>query len=90
MLDEQVGGADLALGDARDGAVAGARAVVGSHVVLELLAVGAGGRLPAGDLVDRVEVVGKVLGVRVANLPVRGKTGIRLRGAWLAEVCPIL
>lgn len=84
MLDEQMSSTDLTLGHAGDGAVAGSGAVVGGHVVLELLAVGAGGRLPAGDLVDRVEVVGKVLGVGVANLPVRRKTGVRLRGAWLA------
>ena len=78
MLDEQVGGADLALGDARDGAGSCACAMVGGHVVLELVRVGAGGGFPAGDFVDRVEVVGKVFGVGMANFPVGGETCLSL------------
>lgn len=41
VLDQQMGGADLALSGIRSFARAGASAVVGSHVVLELLGVGA-------------------------------------------------
>lgn len=78
MLDEQVGGANLALGDARGGAGTGAGRVVGGHVVLELLGVGAGGGLPAGDLVVGVEVVREVFGVGVADLPPGGETSVSL------------
>lgn len=73
-----MGGADLALWDTRDGTMAGASAVVSSHVVLKLFAVGSGRRLPSGYLVLGVEVVGQVLGVGVANFPVGGETGISL------------
>ena len=78
MLDKQVGGTDLALGDAGHGALPGAGGVVGGHVVLELLGVGAGGGFPAGDLVVGVEVVREVLGVGVAHFPAGGKTCISL------------
>lgn len=78
MLDEKVGGANLALGDTRNGARTGARAVVGSHVVLELLGIGACGGLPSRDLVGGVEVVGEVLGVGVAHFPSGRKTGVSL------------
>lgn len=45
------------------------------HVDLELLGVGAGRRLPSAILVGRVEVVGQVLGLRVAHFPICGETG---------------
>lgn len=80
MLDEQVGGADLALGAAADATGAGAGAVVLGHVDLELLGVGALGGLPAGLLLLGVEVVGEVLGVAVADLPVGGEAGLGLLG----------
>lgn len=59
VLDKQVGGADLAL----DSAVAarGSRAVVLSHVDLELFRVCACRGLPAAVLFDRVEVIRQVL-----------------------------
>lgn len=52
--------------------------MVSCHVVLELVAVGSGRRLPSGDLLDRVEVIGKVLGIGMANFPVGRETGISL------------
>lgn len=52
--------------------------MVGGHVVLELFAVGARGGLPSRGSLDRVEVVGQVLGVGVANLPVWRETGVSL------------
>lgn len=76
MFDEEVVGVDLALlgvGDL-DLAVAVHGVLIG-HVVLELLGVGAGGRDPVRDLVDGVEVVGEVLGLGVADLPIGGETG---------------
>lgn len=78
VLDQQVGGANLALGDARDGTGSGTGTVVLGHVVLQLLRVGAGGGLPAGNLVDRVEVVWEVLGVGVTDFPVGRQAGVRL------------
>lgn len=56
------------------------RAVVLGHVDLELLGVGAGGRLPATILVGRVEVVRQVLGLRVAHFPVGGEAGLLYGG----------
>jgi hypothetical protein len=79
VLDEQVGGADLALGGVGQGALARG-GVVSGHIVLEAVGVGALRRLPARDLVDGVEVVGQVLGVGVANLPVGGEPGFRRVG----------
>ena len=46
--------------------------------MLELFGVGAGGGLPARDLFDRVEVVGEVFGVRVADFPAGREAGISL------------
>lgn len=78
VLDQQVGGADLVIRDAGNGAGAGAGAVVGGHVVLELLGVRARRRLPSRDFVGGVEVVGEVLGVGVADFPVGGQAGVSL------------
>ena len=49
--------------------------MVGAHIMLQSLAVGAGRRFPSALLGGRVEIVGKVLGVGVSNLPAAGKTG---------------
>lgn len=76
MLDQQVGGTDLALVRSTAGATRGGGAVVLGHVDLELLGVGAGGRLPAAALLDGVEVVGQVLGLGVTHFPVGGEAGL--------------
>lgn len=76
-----MGGADLALVRGAPDSTGGGRAVVLGHVDLELLGVGAGGRLPAAVLLGRVEVVGQVLGLRVAHFPVGGEAGFLLTGA---------
>jgi hypothetical protein len=83
VLDEQVRGADLALGHADDagGGVGPAAAVVFGHVELELVGVGLGGRLPSGLALLDVEVVGQVLGVGVPDFPVLGQAGVEL---WLS------
>lgn len=75
VLDEQMRGADLALLLALAVGSQTSRAVVGAHVMLQSLAVGAGRRLPSALLGRGVEIVGKVLGVGVSNLPAAGKTG---------------
>lgn len=75
VLDEQVRGADLAFLLALAVGSQTSRAVVGAHVMLQRLAVGAGGGLPSALLGRGVEIVGKVLGVGVSNLPAAGKTG---------------
>lgn len=75
VLDEQMRGADLALLLALAVGSQASRAVVGAHVMLQRLAVSAGRRLPSALLGRRVEIVGKVLGVGVSNLPAAGKTG---------------
>lgn len=87
VLDEEVGGADLALGDAGGGSRAGTGTVVGGHVVLQFVGVGAGGRFPAGDLFEGVEVVGEVLGVGVADLPVGRQPGVGLGGEKVSCFC---
>lgn len=53
-------------------------AVVESHVHLELFGIGIRGWFPAGFLSCGVEVVRKVLGVRVTNLPSCWKTSFDL------------
>lgn len=55
--------------------------MVGAHIMLQSLAVGAGRRFPSALLGGRVEIVGKVLGVGVSNLPAAGKTGSLRRNA---------
>jgi len=75
VLDEQMRCPDLALLLALAVRSQAGRAVVGAHVMLEGLAVGARWRLPSALLGRGVEVVGKVLGVGVSNLPAAGKTG---------------
>ncbi len=60
--------------------------MVGSHVDLELLGIGAGRGLPARRLLGGVEVVGEVLGVGVADLPVGRQAGVRLEGRHREEV----
>jgi hypothetical protein len=47
VLDQKVGSANLALRDTGDGTGTRAGAVVCGHVVLKLLGIGAGGRLPS-------------------------------------------
>jgi hypothetical protein len=75
VLDEQMRCADLALLLALAVGSQAGRAVVGAHVMLEGLAIGAGRRLPSALLGRGVEIVGKVLGVGVSNLPAARKTG---------------
>lgn len=84
VLDEQMGGADLAA--AAETRVRGqhARAVVLPHVRLELLRVGARRRLPARVLGGRVEVVRQILGVGVADLPALGQACVA--GLWSVSV----
>ena len=52
------------------------RAMMSRHVHLQLLGVGAGGWLPAGELLAGVEVVGQVLGGGVADFPAGRETGV--------------
>lgn len=85
VLDKQVGSADFALGNAGDGAGTGAGAMMGGHVMLELVGVGAGRGLPSRDLFSVVEVVGEVLGVGVADFPVGGEPGFSLGDARVSE-----
>jgi len=75
VLDKQMRCADLALLLALAVGSQAGRAVVGAHVMLEGLAIGAGWRLPSALLGRGVEIVGKVLGVGVSNLPAARKTG---------------
>ena len=75
VLDEQMRCANLSLLLSLAVGSQTGRAVVGAHVMLEGLAVGAGRRLPSALLGRRVEIVGEVLGVGVSNLPAAGKTG---------------
>lgn len=98
VLDQQVRGPDLTAfaGGAAGGGggavgVGGRGGVVGRHVGFELLGVGAGGRLPAGFLSPRVEVVGEVFGLRVADFPTGRETGgfgggrLLGSGEWVEE-----
>lgn len=78
-------GSDLSVGGIGDFAGTGANAVVGGHVDLELLRVGARGGLPAGVLLVGVEVVGEVLGVGVSNLPAGGKASVGLCNGLLVN-----
>jgi len=81
VLDQKVRSPDASLGnvDALGLDVAPrVRAVMVRHVVLELVGIGALGWLPAGNGFYCVEVVGEVLAVAVADLPVGRETGLRL------------
>lgn len=73
-----MGSADFPFRNTGDGTRAGTGAVVGSHIMLKLLGIGAGGRFPSRELLGGVEVVGEVLGVGVSDLPSRRKTGVSL------------
>ena len=53
-----------------------ARAMVSRHIHLQLFGIGAGGWLPAGELLPGVEVIGQVLGGGVADLPAGRETGV--------------
>jgi hypothetical protein len=75
VLDKQMRCANLALLLALAVGSQASRAVVGAHVMLEGLAIGAGRRLPSALLGRGVEIVRKVLGVGVSNLPAARKTG---------------
>jgi hypothetical protein len=70
VLHEQMGGANLALGagtvDARV-----RRTVVLRHVDLEFVRVGSLRRLPSRLVRLLIEIVGEVLGVGMADFPVR-------------------
>jgi hypothetical protein len=72
----------LLLGDCSGRRIAATRCcaarMVFGHVQLELFGVGVGGGLPARSLVDKVEVVGEVLAVAVADLPVGRQAGLFL------------
>jgi hypothetical protein len=78
VLDQEVTATDLALTLAWAIRPSGGGAVVVCHVDLQQLGVCAGGGLPSGLLGRRIEVVRKVLGVGMANLPSCRKTGFYL------------
>lgn len=78
VLDEQVAAADFAFALAR-GLGAGSGGVVLRHVDFKLLGIGIGRRFPAGFFCVGVEVVGKVLGVRMTNFPSVGETSVSLQ-----------
>ena len=63
--------------------------VVQGHVCFYFFGIGAGGRFPAGFLGGRVEVVGEVFGVGVADFPGRGQAGFLsgLRGEGEVSEC---
>jgi hypothetical protein len=90
VLDQKMRSPDASLGnlDALGLDVAPrVRAVMVRHVVLELVGVGALGWLPAGNSFYCVEVVGEVLAVAVADLPVGRETSLRLEGivrSWVS------
>jgi hypothetical protein len=64
--------------------------VMRRHVILKLLSVSPRWRHPVRDLVDGIEVVGEILGFGVANLPIRGKTGILYKSQVRTVLCFIL
>lgn len=84
VLDEQVGGPDLAVLGGGAGRRVGGGAVVQGHVGFDLVGVGAGGRFPAGLLGRGVEVVGEVLGVGVPDFPLRWEARV---GAGGRDLC---
>ena len=80
MLNQQVACTDLAISalaihrlgfDLRS-------AVVLSHVALELLGIGSLRRLPSRLFLGFVEIVGEVLGLRVADFPAGWETCVSL------------
>lgn len=73
VLDEQVAAANLTLA-LPTGLGASCGGVVRRHVVLQLLGISIRRRFPARLLSGGVEVVGKVLGVRMTNFPASGKS----------------
>jgi hypothetical protein len=78
MLDQEVTATDLAFALAWVIRPPGGAAVVVRHVDLQQLGVCAGGGFPSGLLGRGIEVVRKVLGVGMANLPTCRKTGFHL------------
>lgn len=78
VLHKKMRSTDLALRDSRDSTRSRPCAMMGGHVMLELLGVGSLWGFPSRDLLGGVEVVGEVLGVGMANFPVGRKTGVSL------------
>lgn len=79
VLDQQMGGADLALATTCTcSSSAGGGTVVFGHVDLEFIGVGSWWGFPAAVAIGRVEVVRKVLGLTVAHLPVGWEAGLGL------------
>jgi hypothetical protein len=78
MLDQEMGSPDLALRYHHRRGFCDRRRVVVTNVDFEHVRVGALGRFPARDLVDRVEVVREVFAGALADFPVRGKASLRL------------
>lgn len=70
VLNEQVAAADLALALSGD-LGASSRGVMLSHVKRQFFGISLGRRLPARLFCGRVEVVGEVLRVRMADFPAR-------------------
>ena len=77
VLHQEMGSTNLARLAARTVCAVGWAVVLG-HVKLELLRVGAGGRLPAAVLLGGIEVVREVLAVAVSYFPVRWESGFSL------------
>lgn len=75
MFDEEVSGADFAVG-LTCGLGIGGSGVVGGHEEFEFLGVGFCWGVPTRLMAAVVEVVREVFGVGVADFPVRGQAGV--------------
>lgn len=78
MLDEKMAAADLAVTLSCGFGTTCRCAVMQCHIQFEFLRVRVRGRFPARFLIRGIEIVRKVLGVRMANLPPCWKTGLYL------------
>lgn len=76
MLDQEMGASNLALGRRKCSRCDALGAVVGRHVVLQPLGVGACRGLPSRVFGLGVEVIGQILRVGAAHLPSLGETSL--------------
>jgi hypothetical protein len=86
MLDKKMSGTNLAFAGGSIDASRGGGMML-SHVKLQFFRVGIFGWFPSGLMSFGIEIVGKILGIGVTNLPVGRQPSVRLKDFVSREKC---